>query len=275
MSKLCEDDPTFQIFENFIDLRFSAGKDAGKSFFPVSLALKGSVIVGMEAICELRNCQKFYLLLNSTSLKITNGEILGCLVTLTDITKRKLAEEKIRLSNIYNRSLIEASLDPLVTIGHDGKITDVNTSTELVTGHSRDELTDVTNYFTDPDKAQKGHQEVFREGFVSDYALEIKHRDGSITPVLYNASIYRDECGKVLGVFAAARDISECKRMEAELESIARLPQENPNPVIRLNQGYKINYSNPCCPNVVYGLGLCHQPRSSYSNHETSYCGLE
>jgi PAS domain S-box-containing protein len=53
----------------------------------------------MEAIFELRNCQKFYLLLNSTSLKNTNGEILGCLVTLTDITERKLAEEKISQLN--------------------------------------------------------------------------------------------------------------------------------------------------------------------------------
>jgi PAS domain S-box-containing protein len=58
--------------------------------------------------------------------------------TVQDITERKKAEEALRLSNIYNRSLIEASLDPLVTIGHDGKITDVNISTEFVTGYSRD-----------------------------------------------------------------------------------------------------------------------------------------
>jgi len=56
---------------------------------------------------------------------------------IQDITERKKAEEIIRLSNIYNRSLIEASLDPLVTIGYDGKITDVNEATEKVTGYSR------------------------------------------------------------------------------------------------------------------------------------------
>ncbi len=55
----------------------------------------------------------------------------------------------MRLSNIYNRSLIEANLDPLVTIGHDGKITDVNEATEMVTGYSRNELigTDFSDYF--------------------------------------------------------------------------------------------------------------------------------
>jgi PAS domain S-box-containing protein len=138
-----------------------------------------------------------------------------------DITKRKKAEEALRLSNIYNRSLIEASLDPLVTIGHDGKITDVNSSTELVTGYSRDELigTDFTDYFTEPEKAKKGYQEVFREGFVSDYALEIRHRNGRIIPVLYNASVYKDESGEVIGVFAAARDVTERKKAEEILKS--------------------------------------------------------
>jgi PAS domain S-box-containing protein len=145
-----------------------------------------------------------------------------------DITKHRKAEEALRLLNIYNRSLIEASLDPLVTIGHDGKITDVNTSTEFVTGYSRDELigTDFMDYFTEPEKAKEGYQEVFNEGFVSDYALEIQHRDGSITPVLYNASVYKDESGEVIGVFAAARDITERKKAEEilklKLEELAR-----------------------------------------------------
>ena len=128
-----------------------------------------------------------------------------------DITERKKAEERIRLSNIYDRSLIEASLDPLVTIGPDGKITDVNEATERVTGYSRDELidTDFLNYFTEPEKAKEGYQEVFKKGRVSDYALEIKHRNGSTTSVLYNASVYKGESGEVIGVFAAARDITE------------------------------------------------------------------
>jgi PAS domain S-box-containing protein len=133
----------------------------------------------------------------------------------------KESEEGLRLSNIYNRSLVEASLDPLVTIGRDGKITDVNTSTELVTGYSRGELigTDFTDYFTEPEKAKKGYQEVFNEGLVSDYALEIRHRNGRITPVLYNASVYKDESGEVIGVFAAARDITERKKAEETLKS--------------------------------------------------------
>ncbi len=149
-------------------------------------------------------------------------------VIFRDITERKKAQEALRLSNIYNRSLIEASLDPLVTIGHDGKITDVNKATELVTGYSRDELidTDFMDYFTEPEKARNGYQKVFREGFMSDYALEIRHKTGRVTPVLYNASVYKDESDEVIGIFADARDVTECINAEeilkSKLEELAR-----------------------------------------------------
>jgi PAS domain S-box-containing protein len=144
----------------------------------------------------------------------------GSLGMLTDITERKKAEEALKLLNLYNRSLIEASLDPLVTIGHDGKITDVNKATERVTGYSRNELigTDFSDYFTEPEKAKKGYQKVFYEGFVIDYELEIRNKNGKVTPVLYNASVYKDESGNVIGVFAAARDITESKKAEEVLK---------------------------------------------------------
>lgn len=142
------------------------------------------------------------------------------MVIFKDISERKKVEKALKLAGLYNRSLIEASLDPLVTIGPDGKITDVNTATETVTGHSRDELigTDFSNYFTEPDNARKGYEQVFMDGFVRDYPLEILNKDGHITSVLYNASVYKDESGDVVGVFAAARDITELKRADEDLK---------------------------------------------------------
>ena len=100
-----------------------------------------------------------------------------------DITQRKKAEEAIEKANTYNRSLIEASLDPLVTINLNGTISDVNEATIRVTGYSRGELvgTDFSNYFTEPAKAKAGYESAFRDGSVADYALEIRHRDGHAT----------------------------------------------------------------------------------------------
>jgi len=134
--------------------------------------------------------------------------------------QRKRSEEEVRESALYSRNLIEASLDPLVTISAEGKITDVNKATEEVTGYSREELigTDFSSYFIEPKKARKGYQQVFTEGFVRDYPLAIRHTSGEITDVLYHATVYRDEAGEVQGVFAAARDVTEQKKAQEALK---------------------------------------------------------
>ncbi len=131
---------------------------------------------------------------------------------IRDITAQKQTSQ-------YARSLIEASLDPLVTISPEGKITDVNQATVKVTGAARERLigTDFWNYFTEPEKAREAYLQAFARGFVTDYPLTIRHTDGRLTHVLYNASVYKDASGKVLGVFAAARDVSPLKKAEVEL----------------------------------------------------------
>jgi signal transduction histidine kinase len=100
------------------------------------------------------------------------------------------------------------------------------------------------DYFSEPEKAKAGYQQVFQDGFVQDYALEIRRNDGHLTPVLYNASVYRDEQGKAIGVFAAARDITQRKRAEEAIESLARFPSENPSPVLRVKRDGTLLYAN-------------------------------
>jgi PAS domain S-box-containing protein len=159
------------------------------------------------------------VLYNASVYKDDKGSVLGVFAAARDVTERKQAEAKQRSAAAYARSLIEASVDPLVTISPDGKITDVNRATELATGIPRQRLTgtDFSDYFTEPDKAREGYQQVFSQGFVKDYPLAIRHSSGRITDVLYNASVYKDDKGQVLGVFAAARDVTE-RKMAEELQ---------------------------------------------------------
>jgi PAS domain S-box-containing protein len=146
------------------------------------------------------------VLYNASVYKDDKGNVLGVFAAARDVTSQKQASQ-------YARSLIEASLDPLVTISVDGKITDVNEASIKVTGVEREKLidTDFSIYFTEPQKAQEGYRQVFENGFVADYPLTIKHKNGNLTDVLYNASVYKDDKGNVLGVFAAARDVTEQK----------------------------------------------------------------
>jgi PAS domain-containing protein len=108
-----------------------------------------------------------------------------------DISERKWAEEKLRAASLYTRSLIEASLDPLVTISSEGNITDVNRATEQVTGVSRERFIgdDITNYFTEPEKAREGYQKVLGDGSVRDYPLTFRHTPGKTTDALGLSSI--------------------------------------------------------------------------------------
>ncbi|PYV31476.1 MAG: hypothetical protein DMG22_16805 [Acidobacteria bacterium] len=144
-----------------------------------------------------------------------DGNPVGFLLISKDIS------DVIQMSQ-YARSLIEASLDPLVTISPDGKITDANEATVKVIGVARSKLigTDFSDYFTEPEKAREHYQRVLAEGKVTDYPLTIQHVEGPLTDVLYNASVYKDAGSNVLGVFAAARDITNRKRAEQALRTL-------------------------------------------------------
>lgn len=152
------------------------------------------------------------ILYNARAYKDLHGNVTGVFATTRDVTVAKEATS-------YARNLIEVSLDPLVTISPDGKITEVNEATIQMTGVVRDKLvgTDFSTYFAEADKARAGYDQVLVSGLVTDYPLTLRHSSGREVDVLYNARTVMDLRGNVTGVFAAARDITGKKRAEAEL----------------------------------------------------------
>jgi two-component system CheB/CheR fusion protein len=144
----------------------------------------------------------------------TNSEQL-ILLAIEDITDRS----RYYLKEKYFLNLIEASLDPLMTISNEGKITDMNRATVNITGISREKLkgSDFFGYFTEPEKARAIYQEVFSKGLITNSPLKLLHKDGKLTDVLLNGSVYKDDSGNVLGVVIVARDVTDQKRIESEL----------------------------------------------------------
>ncbi|HBX49607.1 MAG TPA: hypothetical protein DEH02_00900 [Bacteroidales bacterium] len=144
-----------------------------------------------------------------------------------DILRAKRFKEQLLITKTnveknaahYSLSLIEASLNPLITINSDGKIMDVNEATVLITGLSRDKLkgTDFFDYFTEPLKARLVYKDVFALGSVIDSPLVLRHVDGKLTDVLFNGSVYKNGDGVVQGVVVVARDITKQKLFENEL----------------------------------------------------------
>ena len=196
----------------------------------------------------------------ATELRIANKEL-----AFQNDEKEKRAAELI-IAN-YARSLIEASLDPLVTISLDGKITDVNEASIKVTGILRENLigTDFSDYFTEPQKAQEGYTQVFEKGFVADYPLTIKHKNGKLTDVLYNASVYKDDKGNVLGVFAAARDVTEQKLLSNYSLSLI---EASLDPLVTINIEGKITDMNEAKVNIT-GISREELIGSNFFDHFT------
>ncbi len=153
----------------------------------------------------------------ATELIIANKELI---FQNKEKEKRKIENKEleefsnsVKLASQYSLSLIEASLDPLVTISVEGKITDMNEATVNITGITREKLTgtDFFDYFTEPQKAREVYQEVFSNGSVTDSPLTLRHKDGKLTDVLFNGSVYKDDRGHVIGVVIVARDVTEKK----------------------------------------------------------------
>ena len=147
-------------------------------------------------------------------------------LAINDISDLKRAEYKLMEANRYHRGLIEASVDPFLTIGLDGKITDLNSATERITGYSREELTgsDFTRFFIIKGQSLEDYQSIFRVGKIQDCYLEIQKKDRIIIPALCNASVFTDNDGHIQGAFAVVRDITEIMQKESALhEAIQKL----------------------------------------------------
>ena len=186
---------------------------------------------GLEDIYELTYIRKdgtrFPAVVSVTALRDAQDAIIGYLLIGTDNTARKLVEEeqkksdqRLRDQQFYTRSLIESNIDALMTTDPSGIITDVNKQMEYLTGCTRDELIGAPfkDCFTDPERAEDGIKRVLKEKSVTDYELTAHARGGKQTVVSYNATTFYDRSRTLQGVFAAARDVTERKRVEAELQ---------------------------------------------------------
>jgi PAS domain S-box-containing protein len=186
---------------------------------------------GIEDIYELTYIRKdgsrFPAVVSVTALRDAQDAIIGYLLIGTDNTARKQIEDervkldqRLRDQQFYTRSLIESNIDAIMTTDPRGIITDVNKQMEALTGCTRDELIGAPfkSYFTDPERAETSIKQALTQGKVTDYELTARSRDGKETVVSYNATTFYDRDRKLQGVFAAARDVTELKRLDQVLQ---------------------------------------------------------
>jgi PAS domain S-box-containing protein len=186
----------------------------------VQQTLADGRVIGYELVLTTRLGRRITVSFNAGVFTDAGGAPLGILAAAREITAQKQLELQLRDQQFYTRSLIESNIDALMTTDPLGVITDVNRQMEALTGRTREELigSPFKQYFTDPVRAEDGIRLVLREGNVTNYELTARGKDGHETVVSYNAAIFYDRDGKLQGVFAAARDVTERKRFEQTLQ---------------------------------------------------------
>jgi diguanylate cyclase (GGDEF)-like protein/PAS domain S-box-containing protein len=219
---------TLNEFTEILEVFMADGELAPLEQWAVPRALRGETASNVEYFLRRKDTGENWTGSYSFApIRNQVDKIIGAVVSARDITEQKRTVERLReaeaawMSANYLRNLIETSIDPLLTISLDGKIIDVNTATEAVTGWDRDKLigSNFEDYFTESMEAKTAYQQVFLAGSLRNYALKIRHRDGHLTSALFNATVYRNEAGQIAGVFAAARDITELELIEQALKT--------------------------------------------------------
>ncbi len=177
------------------------------------------MVTNYELTLRSRHGRLYQVSFNASVFRDTAGRVKGVFASARDVTDQKRLQEQLRESQLYNRSLIEASPDAIVTVDPELIITDVNEEMVKLTGLSRDDLigSSFKDFFTDPGRAAEGVRRTLREGSVTNYELILRSQAGKHTLVSFNAAVFNNAEGKVAGIFAAARDITEQKRTEAQL----------------------------------------------------------
>ncbi|MBD2667322.1 signal transduction histidine kinase [Richelia sinica FACHB-800] len=150
-----------------------------------------------------------------------DGNIIGFVGTLTDITERKLAENALeeytrQVEDLYNHAPCGYhSLDP------EGRFLQVNETELKWLGYSRAEMIGhhLLDFFTADSQAAFLHNYplFLKQGWVKDLEYEMICKDGSILPVMISATAVYDDKGTYLYNRATLFDIRERQKAEAAL----------------------------------------------------------
>ena len=157
---------------------------------------------------------------------LKDGTLVGSVVSFTDITDRKLAEQHLRETEQFFRSVLELAPDGLMVVDAKGTIQLANAQCEKLFGYTRDELIGQSVEMLVPTEVRDAHpalREAYHRSPVtremgSGGELRGRRKDGSLFPVEIGLSPLPGRQSGGMQVAVSIRDITERKRAEADLQ---------------------------------------------------------
>lgn len=187
---------------------------------PVSKALREGRVVGLANHTQLNAKDGRVIPIDDSAAPIRHGdEVAGVVLVFRDITERKKAEQKLRLT-------VEAAPNAMIMVGRGGLIEMANSQTEKVFGYKRQELLGKPVEMLVPQRYRAGHGGLRACFFETASARPMGagrdlfglRKDGSEVPVEIGLNPISTADGAL--VLAAIIDISERKKAEQELAHV-------------------------------------------------------
>jgi PAS domain S-box-containing protein len=152
-----------------------------------------------------------------------DGNYIGSFAVFTDITSRKIAEERLRLSEEKFAKAFRSSPDAIaITIMKEGRFIEVNEGFLRITGYDRSEVIDHTSIdiglWPSPEFRRDIMAQVVEKGGIKDMEVDFRVKSGEVRKIVYSAeSIDLRGEPHVISVFA---DVTEQRRLEREILDI-------------------------------------------------------
>jgi diguanylate cyclase (GGDEF)-like protein/PAS domain S-box-containing protein len=180
-----------------------------------------------EAFCPaLYGGKGAHIFVKATPLRDHDGNIVGVIEAIRDITATKRAEEALRESEEKYRSLVN-NLNVGIyrsALDQQGRFIQANPAmARIFSYNSTDEFVQVrvSDLYQDPADRKKFMEIISRTGNVMGMELRLKRRDGKPFYASVTAMAHRDDNGNILWIDGVLEDITERKRMEEEIRTIA------------------------------------------------------
>jgi two-component system sensor histidine kinase UhpB len=187
-----------------------------------------------------------------------NGHVTAVLLSLSDVTERMRMRLDMERSEKKYRALYESSRDGFVMMDLQNRILECNQAFADMLGYTQNELRDRVARDITPEKWQavieKSTEQLFTRGYTPLYEKEYRRKDGSVFPVELRKHLERDENGEPESMWAFVRDISERKNSERQIRDLAKFPEENPMPVMRINTKCLVTYANQRAREILCSL---------------------